>query len=244
VRFAHAIYEAGLNAQYECSSGIGNSSVDFKIINVPGWLVELTSFRISAAVKEHTVTKGNISEYLSITGDNSNAPEVRDIIKSQEAICRKVSDSCNFKEKGNPIKFPEIKENSYHMLLIDMRSFNAGMSDLYDYWNIAYGSTSLINYNHGIYCRNWCTPDGKTSLIKGLFDDLHPDNRSQYIRDKIHVLGFVHEKHYAEQELINNIYFLYNPKFFKSKMDIIKIFPCAKNELLHLCANLNGKPNS
>jgi hypothetical protein len=89
IRFAYAIHCAGCIAEYECSSGIGNSTVDFLIHgknNQSRWLVELTSLRESKAIKNNTSTCGNVSECVSISSQYENSIEVIDIIKVQQAI--------------------------------------------------------------------------------------------------------------------------------------------------------------
>ena len=92
-----------------------------------------------------------------------------------------------------------------------MRSFNAGILDCYDYVNIAHGSNCLTNIEDGVYCREWKDQNGNNCLIKGLFDSNHPDPRSKYVRENIHILGFVHESDYTENELSEKIKLFYNP---------------------------------
>ena len=214
VRFAYSLYKLGLTAEYEHDCGLGDSSVDFKIkIGNYTWLIELTSCRESLEVKKHTTIYENYFSYCSVSNPVSNSPEVVDIIKTQQAILNKV-----FNKKNKPIKFPSPVpgENFVHMILTDMRAFNAGGSDTYDYCNIAFGSDPLKNVNGGSCCRYWRDKD-KEHIIQGLFDTTHPETRSVNIRDRIHVLGFIFEKTFNENELIENMECFYNPQFYRSE---------------------------
>lgn len=221
VRFAHLIYTLGFTAEHEYKTNVGNSSVDFRINNDPVWLIELTSLHEGEAVKQATTKSENgIHTYFSTTKPGENAPEIVDIIRAQRAICSKVAD-----KSGNPLKFPEPQNNQYHMIVIDMRSFNAGGIDPYDYLNIAYGSKSLINIDHGFLCRNWIDQNGREDFVIGLFDDQHPDSNSKFIRERIHALGFIAEQSYDKGHLISNLKIFPNPNFFPKKEDYIAVLP-------------------
>lgn len=92
VRFAYALYLAGLTAEYEYKTGVANSTVDFKLNSDPNWLIELTSLRESKAVKDATLKSddGTVA-YVSTTEPGSNSPETLDLIKAQQAIFSKVA---------------------------------------------------------------------------------------------------------------------------------------------------------
>lgn len=209
VRFAYAIHMAELQAEYEFSCGIGKKTIDFKITNSHEWLIELTSLRESSAVKENIFGDKNSFSYSSITtvSDVKNSPEIRDIIKAQTAICRKIC------------KFPETTSNAYHMILVDMRSINIGCSDRVDYWNCAYGSKTLAHFDDGFYYREWIDQNGQKKPIKGLFDE------DECIRTRIHALGFVSEKEYTGNEIFTKMKIFGNSHLFKSKSELEKIFP-------------------
>lgn len=231
IRFAYAIHAAGLEAEYEFKTGVGGSSVDFKIDDKKSksvWLVELTSLEESSAVKENSFAQGNFSMFNSITtpGDEDNSPEVRDIIKAQRAILSKVAKE----ESVEPIKFPEIinkKEQApqtYHVILVDMRGFLVGVSDGGDYMNILYGSERLPEQ----YKVRWINAETqKKEWIVGLFDQHHPDPRSRYLRERVHAVGFMKEK-FEDDKIINNLQLFYNPRFFSSSEEIRKLWPLKK----------------
>jgi len=223
VRVALAIHNSGLSAEYEYSSAaMGNSSVDFGISTKDNdfWLIELTSLRESSAVKNATYKDNDFFSYFSISDNKSNSPEVLDILKVQNAICNKVSNNL-----GNPIKFPPIREKSYHMIIVDMRGFNAGIADYFDYYNIVYGSQSLLNRDNGVYCRNWIDKEGKCELIKGLFASDHPSKKSKYVMERIHIIGFICEEKYSNNEIAAKIRFFGNPNLITNIEEISSKLP-------------------
>lgn len=217
LRFAFAIHNAGLTAKYEFGTGQGNSSVDFFVDDPKTqkkWLFELTSLSTSNAVREHTHQDGNFTSYLSNSSLNKNSPEVRDIIKTQNAILSKI-----FNEDGKPIKFPEPTPNCYNVIVVDMRSFNSGGCDLDDYKIIAYGNKDVYEP----YRQYWIDQNGQKKDIKGVFDEDHPDARSKYIQERIHAIAFIEEKGYFVGEMNNNdknnkcrVKFLINPELIKN----------------------------
>ncbi len=220
IRFAYSIYKAGLKAEYEYKTGVGNSSIDFRIISQnklsPSWLVELTSLGDSEAVKENTVIKGDAHRFSSLTTpwDKENSPEVRDLIKVQQAILNKVSRISKDEMKIIPIKFPKISEEddhaqTYHVIIIDIRGFGAGISDFYDYMNILYGSQGLDD----VYKREWIEKDGSKKLIKGVFDHEHPDPRAHILQERVHAIGFIDEKNFNEDEILTQLKLYPNKKF-------------------------------
>lgn len=227
VRFAYGLYQIGYTADYEYLAGIGNSTVDFKVNNDPTWLVELTSLREGEAVKAATNKNDkDIYFYASLTKPGENAPEVIDIVRAQRAICSKISDI-----NSQPTKFPAPTPEKYHMIIIDIRSFNAGGVDPFDYLNIAYGSKILTTKENGVFCRFWIDETGKEELFKGLFDGEHPDPNSKLIRERIHALGFIAEDSYEDNILMEKLEIMRNPLLFKTKEEFLKVLPkeLAKN---------------
>lgn len=221
VRFAYALQKMDLDVIYEARTGIGDSTVDFKIeYNNSTWLIELTSIRESNAVKQATNTsKNGTYAYQSITDKTENSPEIQELIKLQNVICNKAQ------QNGVPHKFPEISDNTYHMIVIDVRSSNAGMIDHYDYHIVTYGSQSLVHLNDAIYCRGFKDKvTGNIDHIKGVFEQSHPNPSSQIIRDRIHFICFVKEKEYKDNEIINKMDVFPNPNFFRDSEKLPRIW--------------------
>jgi hypothetical protein len=71
VRFAFELHCAGVIAQYEYPTGIGGSSVDFRIPGSPEWLIEIVSIRAGDAVKRATCQTGIVYEFQMSTSDSN-----------------------------------------------------------------------------------------------------------------------------------------------------------------------------
>ena len=69
VRFAFELYCAGIIAEYEYPTGVGGSSVDFRVQGSPQWLIEIVSIRASDAVKRATRHSGIVYEFQMSTSD-------------------------------------------------------------------------------------------------------------------------------------------------------------------------------
>lgn len=66
LRFAGSLHKMGFNVEYEAATGVGKSTVDFKVpYDSSIWLIELTSTRESDTVKKATKTKDEFDSYLS-----------------------------------------------------------------------------------------------------------------------------------------------------------------------------------
>ena len=114
--------------------------------------------------------------------------------------------------------------SNYHAIVVDMRTFNMGMSDFGDFMNIVYGSKDLPD----VYKRYWVNEDGKKELVRGLFDPKHPDKRSKRLRENIHAIGFIKEKCYEVNE-INSIIKLYANTLLISQEEMRKLWPLESN---------------
>lgn len=225
VRFAHLLSTIELSVEYEAKTGIGNSSVDFKVVedNNNIWLIELTSLRESNAVKKSTVTlNDDTTQYLSIDRGKNNSAEVLDLIKLQNAIYGKVTQQIN--NKIESLKFPAITKNTYHAVIVDARSFNAGIPDYYDFFIVVNGSHQLRNIHEGFCCRYFINQQGVASHILGIFEENNNDEKSKVVREKIHFICFTAEKDYKKNELIEKMFVFANPKYFSDAKEAKKIW--------------------
>ncbi|HAT1971657.1 hypothetical protein [Legionella pneumophila] len=222
VRFAHALQQMKLDVEYEAKTGVGQSTVDFKFnYNNSIWLIELTSIRESDAVKKATSTnKDGHYDYLSITNNTTNSPEILELIKLQNVIFNKAQ------QNGKSHKFPQILDNTYHVIIVDVRSNDAGISDHFDYHIVTYGSRSLENVNDGVYCRSFIDKGtGIIQHIKGVYEPNNPDSNSKIIRERIHFICFIKEEEYKENEIINKMDVFPNPNFFKDSENFSRLWP-------------------
>jgi len=212
VRFATAINSTGCIVQNAYKTDIGNTDVDFEVTDTEGqkWLIELTSPSISNAVKEHTkILENGMQQYSSriYPGDQTNSPEVLDIVKTQKAILSKVSN-----EKVEPIKFP-LPENStaYHIIVVSINSFNNGISGQGDYINVVYGSKELTSIKDGLYVQCWYDQkQNKKEMIKGVFDQNHDNPKAKILQERVHAIVFIKEN-FEKRDTNINLYV--NPKF-------------------------------
>jgi hypothetical protein len=216
VRFAHAINKLGFEAEYEFKTGVGGTSVDFKI-NIEGcakdWLVELTS--LTSAIGDWS--NDGYFGYSSISNSDQNCNEVLDLVKAQNALFHKVCKS-NKRGEVEPIKFPE-NSPYHHAVILDTRASVGGMIDSYDFCNICFGSAGLPD----MYKRFFRYRD-EWELFKGIFDINNANEKSRYIRERIDVIGFINEKDYLRNEIVSSINLFANPSRIYTK----KLFPLAQ----------------
>jgi hypothetical protein len=71
VRFAFELHRAGIVAEYEYPIGVGGSSVDFRVLGSPQWLIEIVSICASNAVKRTTRQSGIVYEFQMSTRDSN-----------------------------------------------------------------------------------------------------------------------------------------------------------------------------
>lgn len=209
VRFAYAIHVANFAGQYEHKTGVGRSSVDFLICGKAGqrnWLIELTSLHESEAAKKSSWQKESFFGYVSYPKPGKNSTEIRDIIKVQQAILHKVAS-----KEQEAIKFPMPTAENYHVIVVDVRAWNIGTADKWDFHNIVYGSQSLAQKKNGIFCQHWIGDDGKSELLRGVLDPSHPDQKAKHLRERVHAVAFISEKHYTKSEMNAQISIWPNP---------------------------------
>lgn len=120
LRFAYELNRLGSSAEYEYKTGVGNSTVDFRVVaGTAEWLIELVSLQISEGVRQATHVEGLVSvTELRSDSTNPKQSEEAEMIRAQEKIVDKV-----FLRDAGPIKFPEVQQGRYHVIVCDMRGF-------------------------------------------------------------------------------------------------------------------------
>lgn len=219
IRYAHELLLAGSSATYEHATGIGGSSVDFLIDTSPAWLIELVSVRTSEATRRATRKVGLLSETLLVpTADDPDRSEVGEIIRAQGKIGEKVLG------ERSPAKFPPI-DDSFRMIVIDMRGFLIYGGDRGDYCEIAYGAQLFRPDQFPFLHRVSGRP------IKGLFE---PDNArlaARLLQERVHFLSFVCERDFCDGEIGKVACNVPNYNLFGSTdeaLDALKSHPLAK----------------
>ena len=217
VRFAFELYRAGVVAQYEYPTGVGSSSVDFRIPGPPEWFIEIVSIRASDAVKRATHQTGIVYTFQMSTNasDPRQSPEA-EMMRVEGKIGEKVLDH------DLPTKFP-IPGDAIHLILIDMRGYLDQGGDINDYQQIAYGWHGFIPERPGILYY-WGEQPEKREPIKGLFEENNPLRSAHLIQERIHFLGFINELEYQEGEMRKIGYYLANWHLFSGDPDARKVF--------------------
>lgn len=222
VRFAFELHRAGVVAEYEYSTRIGGSSVDFRIPGLPEWLIEIVSIRAGDAVKRATRQTGIVYEFQMSTSDSNprQRPE-GELIRVEEKIGEKVRAN-----DGSPTKFP-IPNGAMHLILVDMRGYLDGGGHKNAYRQIAYGGCDPI-VNREWVPEAWQRPSGNRELIKGLFEVGNPLPAARLVQERIHFLGFINEREYRQGGMRvhdkNIVYFLANPNLFSAEAEAEKAF--------------------
>lgn len=213
------------NAVYEFAAGVGTTTVDFRVSNAKEWLIELVSVQESSGIKLATRKIGNFWKLLLNSthsqSDNRNEQkqsEEAEMITAQQRIGEKIY------ENGAPVKFPP-PAGAIHMILVDMRGYLAG--DSMDYRQIAYGPDGIPS-NRKELIRYW-----NDAPTRGLFEKLadHPLRAAAYLQERIHMLGFIAEHEYRENEITEKTYWLRNPHLVTNGLyeEIQQTFPlCGK----------------
>jgi hypothetical protein len=214
IRFAHELMRRGIDFEYEFETGVGKSSVDFKIdIFSQTFLVELVKFHVSEAISGATSTdeEGISSVFLSSKA-SGKATEEYEMLNVQDKLLKK----CYDRKRKLPIKFAAPTPRIYHVLMVDARGYlGLGSGDLYDWRQIANGPRNL----HGEMIHfdpNTSTP------IRGVFEPEYPYNQeaAKLFRERIHLIGFVIEKDFrCEGEIQRVAQYTSNPLLFKTEAE-------------------------
>lgn len=225
IRYAYEIHRAGYIAEYEYNAGIGNSTIDFKVTGENTWLIELVSIRTSDAAKRAIKQNGNEYEQIFSSEFTDKQTEEDEMITAIQKIGEKV-----FYKSSSEIKFPDIKENVYHMIFIDARGYLDQGGDRLDYAQMSWGASGIpIEYAGAIHYHK--NKSGIIEPIKGIFEKSCPIESSKYIRERIHFLGFICEKDFCEDEIRKNSSYFYNPRLFSNETatEVFNLFPLKNN---------------
>jgi len=208
LRFAYELHKAGYIPEYEYNAGVGNSTIDFKVNNDKNnWLIELVSLRTSKAAKRATKKVGE-NEYHQILSSefSDKQTEEEEMITAIQKVGEKVY------QNNKIIKFPIIESNVYNMIFIDARGYLNQGGDGYDYRQMAWGKNGIPpEFVH--YSKN---DEGNLEHIKGIFEESCPIKSSEYVRERIHFLGFVNEREYKDSEIKNEAFYFFNYHLFKN----------------------------
>jgi len=215
-RYAYELHRAGVSAVYEFNAGVGGSTVEFKLDTSPTWLVELVSVRATVAATNAIRREGDI--YVQSLGSKTGDPrqtEEAEVITAQQKIGEKAF------SKGHPTKFPP-PDDAFHLILTDMRGYLDGAGeDEWDYLEIAYGVAGCPRIpEHFVHFAP--TRTGEREPVKGLFDPKNPLAAASTFRERVHFLGFVHEREFVEGEITQSARYVHNPHLILSSEQMAK----------------------
>ncbi|MES2304655.1 MAG: hypothetical protein V4558_04070 [Gemmatimonadota bacterium] len=207
LRFAAEIHDAGLEAEYEFAAGVGDSTVDFRMVHEgTEWLIELVSVMTSDAVREATVEDGlKFSVSLGSGAQDPRQSLAGEMILVQQKIGGKVH------ANGGPTKFPPPRMGTRQLVYADVRGYGITGGDVWDYRQIAYGPEGLIG--SGVpFGAQWKSPTGEGGGVRGLFQQENTSQRSaQLVRERLHFIGFSANDVYAPGALRADTLLLANP---------------------------------
>lgn len=213
LRFAAMLASIGMPAEYEHKTGVGDSSVDFKLALDLPWLIELVSLRESQAVRKASWENNNFFGVLLYThAEDPKQSQEGEILKAQQRIGAKVLDDHEI-----PIKFPQ-PTDAVHILIVDARGYALGKGDDWDWSHMTLGATHVPS--HAV--RFWTDPKtGKRAPITGLFEPCCPSKSSAVIRERIHMIGFICEEDFTEGEIEQKMVYTYNAPLINQNQKIL-----------------------
>jgi hypothetical protein len=216
-RIAYALHGRGVKPDYEYKTGVGSSSVDFRVVGKSeNWLIEIVKIGESAAAAAATHQHGPYTgRLLKTPSGGATAAEAKEspegeLLLVEQKIAEKVVSG------RNPIKFPKPTAGSFHIIIIDTRAFLHG-GDEDDCAQICYGAAGV---HHPANVFNWLNPStGKSEPIKGLFQPENPLRGAPVIQERVHFLGFVAEKSYKAGEISTVMRAFPNPHLLGNKQE-------------------------
>lgn len=209
-RIAYEFHRQGVTPQYEFETGVGESSVDFRIPSEPEFLVEVVSLRASESAGRATRPIGDGSYFKTALSTANQRVEGREqesttfqLILAQRKLGEKVY------VDGRATKFPEPTAGTYHIIVADVRYIVGDRRDhiraLDDYLRLL-----TLGYGHGDVARGQPfvvgagvdQNDGSTSNLRGIFEEgVENPRAAPFLRQRIHAIHFVCERDYGDDEV-------------------------------------------
>jgi hypothetical protein len=218
-RIAYALHGRGVKPDYEYKTGVGSSSVDFRVVGKSeNWLIEIVKIGESAAAAAATYQHGPYTgRLLKTPSAGATAAEAKESPEGELLLVeQKIAEKVVRSKSKTPIKFPKPTAGTFHMIIIDTRAFLHG-GDEDDCAQICYGAAGV---HHPANVSNWLNPStGKVEPIKGLFQQENPLRGAPVIQERVHFLGFVAEKSYKAGEISKVMRAFPNPHLLGDKQE-------------------------
>jgi hypothetical protein len=241
LRYAHDVVLAGVAAVYEHRTGVGNSRVDFELLGVTRWLVELVSIRESDAAKAATTTEtlgpGVTLSGMTLAQDVARVDPMKAKQTPQHELLRVVNKIGEKVYDGKkPIKFPVPDGSAFHMLVVDMRGFEglAGYPDR-DHCRQITGGPRLVR--EPLFVARHADSG---EPIRGVWDPENMSPAALLLRQRVHVIGFVHEQLYCDGEIRDVTLPFLNPALFPEKERFHAVYPLPAEQQIDLPARLEN----
>jgi hypothetical protein len=241
LRYAHDLVRAGLQPAYEHRTGVGNSTVDFNLPGEVPWLVELVSIRQSDAMKAATSTEtlspGITTDTLFLSSTAGLADPSKGKQTQQHELLRVVHKLGEKVYDGKkPIKFPVPDGSNFHMLLIDMRGFE-GLAAYPDRDHCR----QIVSGPYGVHDPfNVASHADTGEPIRGVWDPENPSRAAALLRERVHVIGFVHEQLYCDDEIRDITLPFLNQALLPDAERFHALYPLAAERRLDLPARLEN----
>jgi hypothetical protein len=205
LRFGNALDGADVQPSYEVP-GEGESKIDFGFTSGGNeFLAEMMRLEETEAVRKATSFQefedGAVMAQRRLHSDAEDKRQTPEgeTLKAVQRICQKLE------KDGKPHKLP-LPSGATHVLLVDFRAFKNG-GDKADRAHIALGGKFVPHpFRHYF--------NGK--LITGVFDSETDLKGALQARERLHFIGFVHEKSYEDGSFGPAIQFIANPNLFKT----------------------------
>jgi hypothetical protein len=141
---------------------------------------------------------------LRTDADDTRQSEEGETLKAVQRICQKCE------KGGHPHKFP-VPGSSYHVLLVDFRTFLHG-GDIQDRIHVGLGGEFLDNE---LLRRRW-----NGELISGAYSPRTNVRGAREFRERVHFLGFVQERTYELGDFGTATQFIANPHLFRNAAEV------------------------
>jgi hypothetical protein len=215
LRFAYELHRAGIEPVRPFRAGVDNTDIDFRIPGAVPWNIELLSVAESEAVRGARVRyeSGPVRVEqvdLGLVGHNEEDQRRVEAKQTPESELLRLISKLGEKawEDSRPVKFPLAGHSEVNMILVDVRSYGGGQGlvDEFDCRQALFGPRGLpdhlIMWDHG---------SGKP--IRGLWDLSNTQQRALAFRERVQVVGFVHEEAFADDEIRQVALLFQNPAF-------------------------------
>lgn len=187
--------------QYEWPTGVGGSTVDFRVVLGKDWLIELTevvmAYEVDQQCNWHATSDPGVfrrAVHLGSGRDHEHrhlTPE-GDSMRLRDKIVEKAR------------KFPAPGER-VHAVLVRANSFQLGAADIDDWLQLAYGPEAV---------REEAQLTFQGNEVAGLFAPANDDTRT--LRERVHLVGFARERDFAPDEIARRAIWARNPELVAS----------------------------